>query len=378
MTHVRWGAILLAATAASCTQSQPESPKHKGAGPRTEITMVTTTAKRQWLEAAVQRFRQERPEVRVIIKFAASNEEIRAILQGADKPTIFSPGEGALLRDLNMQWRALHGRDLVAAHGVEASHSLLGTPVVFLGDEAVVRPILAASTDGQLSWAAIQTESARRRTAKLAPLRLGHVALSKGSSGLNAVLLMGLELFDGPVLTLEQAQDERLARKVDDIEASVTLAAPTTSALAARFAHGGPDGLDLIFTYENTASELVRAAASRGVPPPHIYYPKYAVRSDQPAAVLQADWVTPEQHAAALAWLEFLESRPMQQEAARIGLRPNDPSLLDMTDGPFALLKPYGFRRMLPPAAPKPSAEVTRALVALVQRPHPAVQVAAH
>lgn len=378
MTHVRWGAILLAAAAASCT-SKPEPAKQRAAGGhRIEITMVTSTAKRQWLETAVQRFRQERPDVRVIIKFAGSNEEIRAIMQGADKPVVFSPSEGALLTDLNVQWRALHGTDLVATSGDEAPRSLLRTPFVFLGDEAVVRPILAGAPDGRLSWAALQAEMARRRAAKLPPIRLGHVALSKGSSGLNSVLLMGLELFGGPFLTLEQAQDERLARKIDEIEANVTLAAPTTSVLASKFAHGGPDGLDLIFTYENTATELVRAAEGRGATPPRIYYPAYAVWSDQPGAVLQGEWVTPDQRAAGIAWLDFLEAPPMQREAARIGLRPNDPSLLDLDEGPFAQLKAYGFRRTLPPAAPKPKAEVTRALVSLAQRARKPVEIAAH
>jgi Bacterial extracellular solute-binding protein len=252
------------------------------------------------------------------------------------------------------------------------------TPFVFLGSESAVRPMVAGSPDGHLSWSAIQAEVKRRRGAGLPPLRFGHVAFSKGSAGLSAVLLIGLEIFGKPVLTLDQAKDEGFARKLDDIEAEATLVAPTTGALATRFSQAGADQLDLIFTYENTAAELVHALAERWGQPLRIYYPTYSVWSDQPAAVLQADWVTPEQHAAALAWLQFLEARAMQLEAAKMGLRPNDPELLDLTEGPFAKLKKFGFRRDLPPEAPKPSEAVTEALVSLSQRRGHAAQVAVH
>jgi hypothetical protein len=379
MMHLRRAAILLAAVAVSCTESQPAAPKQKKAlGTHTEIKMVTSTAKRQWLETAVLRFRLERPDIKVMIKFAGSNEEIREILQGTDKPTVFSPNEGVLLTELDAEWRARHGGSgLLAANGDEAPRALLRTPFVFLGNDNVIRPMLAASPDGQLSWATVQAESRRRQSAKLPPLRVGHVAFSKGSAGLNSVFLMGLELFGGSTLTIEEAQDDRLARKLDEIEAQASLIAPTTSALAIRFSQGGTDALDLIFTYENIASELIRTHADHWGQPMRIYYPSTTVWSDQPAAVLQADWVTPEQHAAAVAWLQFLMGRAMQEEAAKIGLRPNDAALLDMTDGPFAKLKAYGFRRDLPHGGPKPSEAVTKVLVSLAQRARPRVQVAA-
>jgi hypothetical protein len=377
MTQVRLATILAAAIAMSCTESQPAAPKGKKAlGTQTEIKMVTSTAKRQWLESAIQRFRLVRPDLKVMVKFAGSNEEIREILQGTDKPTVFSPSEGALLTDLDARWRALHGSGLLATQGDEAPHPLFSTPFVFLGYEEVVRPMLAGSPDGLLSWSAIQTELRRRRAAKLPPLRFGHVAFSKGSAGLNSVLMMGLEIFGGQTLTVEQARDERLARKLDEIEAQATLIAPTTSTLAIRFSQGGSEGLDLIFTYENTAGELVHTLADRGGQPMRIYYPSHALWSDQPAAVLQGDWVTPEQHAAGVAWLQFLETKTMQQEAASMWLRPRDPALLDLSEGPFVKLKDYGFRRDVPPGGPKPSEAVTRALVALAERPLPLSRVA--
>jgi hypothetical protein len=88
--------------------------------------------------------------------------------------------------------------------------------------------------------------------------------------------------------------------------------------------------------------------------------------------------VTPEQHAAALVWLRFLDARAMQLEAASMGLRPNDPALLDLTGGPLAKLQKFGFLRELPPEVPEPSEAVTEALVALSQRRGHPSKVAVH
>ena len=367
MKMFRRATILLAAVAASCTQSSPPATAaKKPAGERTEIVMVTSTQKRQWLELAVQRFRVERPDIKVMIKFAGPNEEIRDIVAGDDKPTIFSANDGALLVDLDAQWRARHGTDLYAKAGEDAPRTLSRTPFVFFGNENAIRPM--ASSDGSLSWSAIQAEIRRREAPRQRPLRFGHPLLGRGSVGLNLVLLVGLDLFDVPALTLDQAQDPRLSHRLDELEAAVTLLAPTTGALAKRFSQGGPEGLDLIFTYENTAIELAQSLGDRWGQPLRLYYPRRTVWSVHSAAVLRGDWVTPEQRAAASAWLSFLESPAMQIEAYRMGLRPANAALVDANEGVFAQLKPYGVRPVLPPSAPKPVEEVTRALASLAQR----------
>ena len=68
------------------------------------------------------------------------------------------------------------------------------------------------------------------------------------------------------------------------------------------------------------AIELVQSLGDRWGQPLRLYYPRHTLWSDQPAVVLRGDWVTPEQRAAASAWLRFLEGPAMQIEAARMGL----------------------------------------------------------
>jgi hypothetical protein len=368
MKKFRRAGILLAALAMSCTQSSPPAAK-KPPGGRTEVVMVTSTQKRQWLELAVQRFRTERPDIKVMIKFAGPNEEIRDIVAGDDHPTIFSANDGAVLADLDTRWRARHGTDLYAKTGEDAPQLLSRSPYVFFGNERAIRPMLSAS-DGTLSWSDIQAEVRRREASHLQPLRFGHTPLGRGSVGLNLVLMVGLELFNVPALTLEQAQDPRLSRRLDELEAAVALIAPTSATLAKRFGQGGPDGLDLIYTFENVAIELVQTLADHWGQPLRVYYPRQTLWSDHSAVVLRGDWVTPEQRAAAFAWLRFLETPAMQLDAGRMGLRPRDGVPPDANEGTFAQLKEYGVRRKLPPPAPKPAEAVARALASLAQRPH--------
>ncbi len=368
MKEFHRAAAMLAALATSCTEPPPPAAAaKKRPGGRTEVVMVTSTQKRQWLELAVQRFRAERPDIKVMVKFTGSNEEIRDIVAGDDHPIIFSANDGAVLADLDTRWRARHGTDLYAKTGEDAPQLLSRSPYVFFGNESAIRPMLAS--DGTLSWSAILAEIRRREASHLRPLRFGHTPLGRGSVGLNLVLMVGLELFNVPALTLEQAQDPRLSRRLDELEAAVTLIAPTSGTLAKRFGQGGPDGLDLIYTFENVAIELVQSLGDHWGQPLRVYYPRQTLWSDHSAVVLRGDWVTPEQRAAAFAWLRFLETPAMQLEAGRMGLRRRDGVPLEVNDGTFAKLKEYGVRRDLPPPAPKPAEEVTRVLASLAQRP---------
>lgn len=366
MSSIRKAALLLAAAGCACSEPSGPVQKKSAAGPSVEISMVTSTQKRQWLEIALARFRVERPDIRVLMRFAGSNEEIDAILGGREKPTIFSPNEAALLAELSSRARTERGQEILASRGDDAPRSVLKTPYVFLGNEKVVGPL--ASGSGTLTWASVLAEVQRRQAAHLPPLRYGYVDLSRGSSGLNTILLVAVERFGASGPTVQQLQQPAFAKSLDELNAAATLRAATTSALAARMSQLGPDALDLVFTYESTAIELARTLGDRGEKPMRIYYPEITVASDQPAAVLQAEWVSPAQREAAHAWLDFLQGAAMQTEASRLGLRPNDAALMDMETGPFALVKRYGFRRHLPPAASRPDEAVTRVLVGLSQR----------
>ncbi len=88
----------------------------------------------------------------------------------------------------------------------------------------------------------------------------------------------------------------------------------------------GPSKYDIAVVYENLAISQIENAQGRWGNL-KIYYPTTTLWSDHPIAVVNADWVTPAQKAAAKVWIDYLKSRPMQELALSFGFRPADPTV---------------------------------------------------
>ena len=102
-----------------------------------------------------------------------------------------------------------------------------------------------------------------------------------------------------------------------------------------------------------------------------IYYPERTMWSTHPAAVLQADWVSPAQATAAGVLLDFLRAKPQQERAVHYGFRPADPSVPVITqagDNPFNTAQAFGVRVALPPAIDAPPGPVIRNLMEMWNR----------
>jgi ABC-type Fe3+ transport system substrate-binding protein len=57
------------------------------------------------------------------------------------------------------------------------------------------------------------------------------------------------------------------------------------------------------------------------------FYPGLNLESDHPFAILQGDWVTPDEREAARTFRDFLLSKPIQQLALASGFRPTSPDV---------------------------------------------------
>ena len=87
--------------------------------------------------------------------------------------------------------------------------------------------------------------------------------------------------------------------------------------------------------------------------------------------MLQADWVTPAQKAAAAVWLGYLRSRPVQERALSYGFRPADtgvPLMTAATTNPFTRLSQHGVKIEIPPVAQTPDGQVVRNLMMMWSR----------
>jgi ABC-type sulfate transport system substrate-binding protein len=156
-------------------------------------------------------------------------------------------------------------------------------------------------------------------------------------------------------------QDPAFVQWLTEIEGAVTIGDSSATLINDMIAFG-PSRYDAVVTYENLALQLAPNARSRWNDDLVLIYPPATLLSNHPYAILNADWVTGAQRAAAQQFRDFLLSRAQQEQALAFGFRP---ALRDVAlDGATSLLRADGgAQQHLPPATETPSAETIRALL---------------
>jgi ABC-type molybdate transport system substrate-binding protein len=338
-----------------------------------EITFQYSTEKKDWLEAAVAQFEQANPAIRVKLVGKGSLESAQSILDGTDKPVLWSPADSLVTNLLASDWKTKTNNDLFAADGPQP---LLLTPLVFVVWEDRAKVLLDAS--GQLSWKAIHKAVTSPKgwpaiggKPAWGFVKLGHTDPNKSNSGMQAIVLMALEHFNTTAnLTVEQMLDTKFQAFVKEIEAGVPHFEASTGTFMTEMIRFGPSKYDIALGYESLAvSQLENAQGRWGSL--HIYYPPTTIWSDHPVVILDGAWVTPPQRAAAEKLVAHLRSVPVQSTALRFGFRPADPSVpMKSSDAnnPFAKMAQFGLSLELPPATRTPDGPVIRNLLMMWSR----------
>lgn len=346
------------------------------AGPATEISLVYSTEKEEWLESAVNEFVGQNADVKVNLVGKGSFDSAQAILDGTMKPTIWSPADSLALNLLADDWSTKYHSALFAEDGDDAPQPLLLTPLVFVVWEDRAEVLLKAS-GGTLSWTAIHKAvvspkgwSAIGGKPDWGFVKLGHTDPTRSNSGLQALLLMTLEFFGKTQgLAVGDLLDDKYQAFVKETERGVTKFEASTGTFMTDMVRFGPSKYDIAVVYESLAvSQLENAQGRWGSL--KVYYPAITLWSDHPIAVVNAEWVTPAQRDAARRLLAHLRSRPMQMRALAFGFRPADPTVPIRTgDGnPFTRLESYGVRIDVPPVAQPPDGPVIRNLMMMWTR----------
>jgi ABC-type Fe3+ transport system substrate-binding protein len=354
--------------------AQPATP-----GEVTEISFVYSTEKKDWVESAAAAFQRENPGIKVNLVGRGSLDSAQAILDGREKPTVWSPADSAVLRMLESDWATEPSRGpLFATDGEEAPQPLVITPLVFVVWEDRAE-VLQKATGGQaVSWKAIHKAVASDQgwpsiggKPEWGFVKLGHTDPTRSNSGLQALLLATLEYYNKRSgLTVGDLLDPKYQEWVRQLEKGVTRFETSTGTFMTDMVRFGPSRYDIAVVYENLAiSQIANAQGRWGNL--KVYYPALTLWSDHPAAVLQGNWVTPKQRAAALEWLRYLRSRPVQERALAFGFRPADPSVPLKTQdaaNPFTRLAPHGIQVDVPPVAEVPEGPVVRNMLTMWSR----------
>jgi Bacterial extracellular solute-binding protein len=342
-----------------------------------EISFEYSTEKREWLEAAIAQFHTANPSIKVNLIGKGSLEAAGAILDGTDKPTLWSPADSLVANLLASDWQTKTSTELFPITGETGPQPLLLTPLVFAVWEDRAKVLLDAS-GGTLSWKTIHKAVTSPKgwpaiggKAAWGFVKLGHTDPNKSNSGLQAIVLMAMEFFNTTTdLTIEQMLDPKFQDFVKEIEAGVPHFESSTGTFMTEMIRFGPSKYDIALVYESLAvSQLENAQGRWGSL--HIYYPETTIWSDHPVVMLKGPWVTPAQKAAGEKLIAFLRSVPVQSTALRFGFRPADPSVpMKTNDGnnPFIKMAQFGLALELPPAARPPDGPVLRNLMMMWSR----------
>jgi len=345
----------------------------------TEITFLYSTEKKDWVEAAAAAFQQENPSLKVNLVGRGSLEAAQAILEGRERPTVWSPADSAVLRMLESDWATERTRGpLFARDGEDAPQPLVITPLVFVVWEDRASVLLKANEGKAVSWRVIHQAVASDQgwpaiggKAEWGFVKLGHTDPTRSNSGLQALLLATFEYYHKRSgLTVGDLLDPKYQEWIKQLEKGVSKFETSTGTFMTDMVRFGPSRYDIAVVYENLAISQIANAQERWGNL-KVYYPPLTLWSDHPAAVLQAEWVTEKQKEAARKWLAFLRSRPMQERALMFGFRPADPSLPIKTadpSNPFTRLADHGILVDVPPVAEVPQGPVVRNLLSMWTR----------
>jgi len=348
-------------------------------GEVTEISFLYSTEKKDWVEAAAASFQQQHPTIKVHLVGRGSLDAAQAILDGREKPTVWSPADTAVLHLLESDWATEPARGpLFAKEGEDVPQSLVISPLVFVVWEDRAQVLLKANEGKAVSWKTIHKAVASDQgwpaiggNANWGFVKLGHTDPTRSNSGLQALLLASFEYYNKRSgLTVADLLDPKYQEWLRQLEKGVSRFEPSTGTFMTDMIRFGPSRYDIAVVYENLAISQISNAQGRWGNL-KVYYPPLTLWSDHPAAVLQGDWVTPRQRVAGRQWLEHLRSRRVQELALSFGFRPADPEVPLKTKDPatpFTRLAEYGILVNVPPAAEVPEGPVVRNLLMMWSR----------
>lgn len=338
----RWchvAALLVLLAAAACNKKSEEERPAGGsagrakpaAGKPVAISILYGSEKKTWLEQELKTFNAAGPRTqagRPIVaagKPMGSGEAMTAILDGTERPTVFSPASGAYLTLLDQKWQSMGGHTKPVARPGEP---LVLSPVVI----AMWKPMAEAlGWPGKaLGWADLLEVGRDPRgwerlgRPEWGAMKLGHTSPESSSSGLLSVLAIayaGAHTQRG----LTAADLPKLEPFMAGVEGAIVHYGKSTGFFADKMIERGPGYLSAAVMYEN----LVIESYARRPPLPlvAVYPVEGTFWADHPYSVLDADWVDADAREGAAALLAHLRSKAAQERALALGFRPADPAL---------------------------------------------------
>ena len=318
-----------AATASSTGTAAPGAP----AGPAVDITISSSDGKKEWIEDVAKAFHESKAEVggkpiRVQVIHMKSGESMQKILDGKEKPTLWSPAGQAWIELINQTWQGRTGHAFIDASKPTVTSGLvvamwkpmaeaLGWPGKPIGWDDMTR--VAADPKG---WASLGHP-------EWGQFRFGHGHPDFSTSAMLSVLSTIYAAAGKTAgLTADDLKNPKVIEKVATLEKAIVHYGESSSWLTEKLCTKGPSYLSAVTLYEANVVKANDKYKDKMPFPLVAVYPKEGTFwENHPTGVVNADWVTADQKQAAEKFLAFMISKEQQSKAPKYGYRPTDKSV---------------------------------------------------
>ncbi|MEO8702738.1 MAG: VWA domain-containing protein [Kofleriaceae bacterium] len=301
--------------------------------PAIALSILYGSEKKTWLEEQIAAFNASGAttkaggRIEVTGKAIGSGEAMTAILDGSEKPVIFSPASGAYITLLDQRWQtktnspkplAPAGEPLVLSPIVIAMWKPMAEALGWPGKPIGWKDILEVSKNSK-GWGAFGRP-------EWGEMKLGHTHPEYSNSGLLSVLAIAYA-GAGTQRGLTAAELPKVEPFMAKVEDAVVHYGKSTGFFADKMIERGPTYLSAAVLYENLVIESYQRAQKPALPLVAIYPVEGTFWSDHPFSVLDAAWVKPADREAAAVFLAYLKAKPAQERALALGFRPVDPGI---------------------------------------------------
>jgi len=291
-----------------------------------EFEFLYTSEKQGWIEEVTPRFEEYFKEkfgitARVRLVVTGTHDTVNRILDGSERPTVWSPASSIWIPYMNTKWRSVTHNDYDIA--------VDWTPLV-------LSPVVLASWGSYVQQRNVTGFVDLYRLAKEGvDFKYGHPDPLLSNGGTMTVILEFAEAAGKKPedLTVEDLKNETVIEIVKTIESKAIYYGKSTGFFGAWAAENGPDAIQFFGIYENVVLDnSLKALRKWNDPLVAIYPEKGTLVADHPFVLLNAPWVDSWQRLAAGQYLFFLLKPENQELAQKHGFRPASSSVpLDQT-----------------------------------------------
>lgn len=349
MTTTRAAVLLAAISLVGCPDTKPTPESETTAAPNGSAPSASSTAaaivapvtitvaygseKKTWLEESARAFEsagartKSGKPIKIKTISEGSGEAISGIVDGTQKPHVFSPAASPYIDLLNDAWgRAKSSPKPIAP----SSEPVVLSPVVVAMWQPMAESLGWPSK--AIGWKDLVKINADPRGfgatghPEWGRFKLGHTHPEMSSSGLLSIVA---EAYAGAKKTRGLDVKDLDAKTTVDtfaqIEGLIVHYGKSTGFFADKMIERGPGYLSAAVLYENLVVESRSKQAA--MPIVAVYPVEGTFWSDHPFAILDAPWVGADEREASQAFLDYLKSEAAQRRAMALGFRPADPKI---------------------------------------------------